>query len=254
MLQNKSSQSSESGNVFLFILLAVVLFGALAFMISRGMRSETTTNMSDREVELATADIMGQTQLIALAVDRLRQKGCSEKELSFENPSNHFYTNASAPGDKHCHLFDKAGAGLSWPAPPSGTNDGVGKMTSHGGQTAGYFFDARRQYLDVGTTNAPNGATSGEITIQLEVNKKICETINKKMSGNPTIPNTTWPHWTQDFLMASPTYTGQIIEGCTDATAPYGDGATELCRGKTSYCRYNSDAGGYYFYHILLAR
>ncbi len=114
MASMKNNTPSESGNVFIFILLGIVLFAALGFVVSRGMRSETTSAMSQRQAELTAVDIMAQAQKIERGVNRLLSKGCSENNLTFENAKITGHVNPSAPVNFSCHVFQKAGGGVQW--------------------------------------------------------------------------------------------------------------------------------------------
>ena len=51
-------KTGESGNAFLIVMLGIALFAALAFTVSRSMRSDNTSRLSQREAVLAAADIL----------------------------------------------------------------------------------------------------------------------------------------------------------------------------------------------------
>ena len=143
----KKPRDTQKGSAFFYILLGVVLFGTLAFTVSRGMRGQQTEAMSDRQAELAAADIIAYGQKIMRAVDKLRRKGCSENEITFEdnnsiskktNGTAFDYTNPNSPGDFSCHVFHESGGGVipqllpeSFvvdPSPRSGDMDASGKF------------------------------------------------------------------------------------------------------------------------------
>ncbi len=104
----------DKGSAFFYILLGVALFGTLAFTVSRGMRGQQTQTMTKRQAEIAASDILDYAQKIAHTVNRLRQRNCSENDISFENPTTAGYVNPNAPGDKSCHVFDPAGGNISY--------------------------------------------------------------------------------------------------------------------------------------------
>jgi len=114
---------SERGNVFVFLLLGIVLFSALAFTVSSGFRSQTTGTMSERDAQLAASDIMSFAQSVERGISLLRRNGVSESDISFDNEEISGYNHASAQPAAH-HIFDQSGAGVSWRNPPPGANDG----------------------------------------------------------------------------------------------------------------------------------
>ena len=120
MPQNKRSilpslRTSESGNVFILILLGVFLFGALMYSFSRSA-NQGAGNLSKQQAKIAAQEILNYARLVEGAVDRVRRNGCSESEISFENDVVTGYTNPNAPTDKSCHIFDDEGGKVSYPA------------------------------------------------------------------------------------------------------------------------------------------
>lgn len=104
----------EKGNVFVFILLGIFLFGALIFTFTRSGQQGNSA-LTKQQAKLAAQDILNTSRLIEQGLQKLLAKGCSEKQISFFSPANLWYSvgnNLSAPADRSCHLFDNAGAGL----------------------------------------------------------------------------------------------------------------------------------------------
>ncbi|MCB1532876.1 MAG: hypothetical protein KDJ35_08400 [Alphaproteobacteria bacterium] len=210
----------QSGNAFLIILLGVVLFAALSFTVARSMRSSTTTKLSGREITLAVSDLMDYTQKVERAVNRLRRKGCSENELSFENDIVAGYTNAGAPGDGSCNIFSTNGGNVTW------------RTFSFGAQNFEYWGNDAVQ--DIGTTNSDLMMTlliNGETTL--------CSALNKQIGLGSTIA------------------IGSGDEDASLFTGSFGDSGTETISetpSETTAC-FDPDGGeGYYFYHVLLER
>lgn len=108
MPQNNNSQS---GNVFIIILIGIVLFGALMFMFSRSAQ-QGTGNVSKQQAKLAASEILSHARLVEAAVNRLRLNGCSESEISFENALNTGYEHTPVTRDE-CKIFDEDGGRLS---------------------------------------------------------------------------------------------------------------------------------------------
>ena len=103
-----------SGNAFYIILLGVVLFAALMFVFTRGAK-QGVTGMTTRQAQLAADDIMTFAQQVQRGVDRVYANDCPESQLNFDQSYDAGYTNAAAPADKHCNIFDPAGGGYRLP-------------------------------------------------------------------------------------------------------------------------------------------
>lgn len=165
----RNSCNAQRGNAFIFVLLGVALFAALAFTVSRSMRSDTTTALSGRQIELTAADIMTYSQSVERAVDRVRQKGCSENDISFENAIDGDYAPASPAADK-CKVFGKGG-GISWQEPPRGAS----------ADPLWYIVANRVSSLD----GIETGSGENDLVLLLRgVDSRVCSAINKRI-GTP---------------------------------------------------------------------
>ncbi|MGH1398547.1 MAG: hypothetical protein ACRBCT_04960 [Alphaproteobacteria bacterium] len=229
--------SPESGNAFMFILIGIVLFAALAMTVSRGFHSTTTSNLSKREAELAASEIINYVQNIQRAVDRVRRKGCSENEISFENPANTTYTYGTR--DK-CKVFSPTGGKINYRAPDLNYLDQSFSANSIFGL---WRFNGGIPVQNIGTAES-------ELMIKLNhLNIDVCMKINDYFSipnsGNvPPIEDNTAP-------IDGGTFIGTF--GAPQADI-FGDEITEIA-GKSTFCRQNTtNAGNYQLNHVLLAR
>lgn len=112
----KRSRRTESGNVFILILLGIVLFASLSFFVARSMQSSTTNTMTSKKADLAISDFSDMAGKIQRAVSKLRMQGCSESDISFfvDQADTWFPGNTNAPSDKHCHVFEPEGGNVRW--------------------------------------------------------------------------------------------------------------------------------------------
>lgn len=188
----RNRRRAEAGNILVIVLLAVVLFAALMFTFSRSAR-QGGDNLSDRKVDLIVTSILSDAQKMENTLNRLTMKGCSQQEVSFEDPMwppafilqsfnpyyySATYNNLSAPGDKHCHVFDPAGGGLSWIPPVPDANDGTPWIYSGAMRIQGMGPDFTAQ------------EKNQELIMYLPfLHKSVCEAINKKLHGTTTIPS-----------------------------------------------------------------
>lgn len=211
---------SERGNAFLFILLGVALFAALGFTVVRGMRTQSTTSLSNRDADLAVTDIMAQVQTLGRAVDRVRRNGCSENDISFENDIVAGYNHLGAVADT-CKVFHRSGGGIDWKSSP----------------VAGLQFEfwGADGVTGIGTSPA------SELVMALPLGstyEQLCLLYNKKAFGGTTIP------------------TGTNDEVATKFTGPFGDTTVSLSEapGKSTACIDQDGSKKFLIYSVLLER
>ncbi len=225
MRDNSAMIKSQSGNVFLFILLGIALFAALAFTISRSMQSTSVGKMSERQAKLAATDIINYAQTLERAVSKLRAKGISENNISFENSKVAGYDYAQ-PAESQ--IFSDQGGTVQWKSPPPDANNG-----------SEWHFSGDSCVADLG-----NGAddcntdtlNNEELIATLPgIDKMVCEEINKGLNI-PSIPADVGSG-------VSPTkFQGVFGEDkIIDVGAPYSAACVSV-------------GGSYYFYQVLLAR
>jgi len=213
----------ESGNVMIIVLMGIVLFAALAFVIARGMRSETTTAMSSRQSELAAVDILDYAQRLERAVAKLRQKNVSESDLDFSNNIVAGYDHGEPDENK---IFNGAGGGVTYASPQEGVNDGTP-----------WLFTGGTCVVNVGTGAAgcdSDGVNNEELLAVLpNVRQNICDEINKRLNIAAT---------PSGGSISNAKFTGSFNDGAS----PNGvDGLDAACV---------SIGGNNYFYYVLLAR
>ena len=219
------NSNAQRGNVMIIVLMGIVLFAALAFVVARGMRSETTTAMSQRQAELSAVDILDYAQRLERGVTKLRQKGVSESDLDFSNGFVSGYDHAAPQPDDH-KIFNGAGGGVAYLNPASGVNDG-----------SPWLFPGGTCIVNVGTGGAgcnSDGVNNEELLAVLpNVRQNICDEINKRLN-----------------IAAMPSggtlSTSKFVGVFGDDSSPNGvDGLDSAC---ITY------GGNYYFYYVLLAR
>lgn len=234
MDRSNKDNNSESGNVFFIIMIGIVMFAALMFTFSRGVR-QGTESMSGREAELSASDIVAYSQKVQRGIERVISRGISESDISFANATDTAYINAGCLDNK-CLIFNPAGGAVAWKDPPSGTNNGDL-----------YFFGPNR----VGTVDGITkdiGTSARDLVIMLRVNPNICDSINAitsklstwKSSGavNSTI------RFTGDYTVAPAT----AISRNNDPIQPT---AGCFCTGVGTDCL---STDPHYFFNVLLAR
>lgn len=228
------ARDDERGNAFIIILVAVVLFIALAFTVSRGMQGQSTSNLSAQELDLAVSDILAFAQRVERAVDRVRARGCSENEISFENDFVTGYNHTSPPPAK-CRIFSKDGGGITWQNPPEGVSSG-----------SVWLFSGHNKVTGVGEP------TSNEILVMLpNIKKEVCDKINEKLGVKASaLPPKDGNASNITLKYRGAFDSGAPLLGNSGGGTPEFTGFATLCyEGGTTPA-----AGTYHFYHAILVR
>lgn len=107
MFFNKKSYSSrESGNVFFFIVLGIVLFGALSYTVVNTSDTGSTSLLTENQAKISQADLDAYRANVRAGITQLQLEGC--KSIDYTIPAD------QGAGDKSCHLFHHDGAAVSY--------------------------------------------------------------------------------------------------------------------------------------------
>ncbi len=147
---------SERGSSFIIILIAVALFAALTYAISRS--SSGAKNLSQEQVRLLASEIIDSGNRFSETISRLKLAGIPESDISFEYNGN--YVNAACTTND-CKVFDFDGGGLEWDTAPTGSTGGDD-----------WIFTSGIAIEDIGTTN------TDLVAILPGVNEDVCHRIN----------------------------------------------------------------------------
>ena len=242
MINHSRNRPSEQGNVLWFIMIAIVLMGALTLIISR-TGSSVDQSGDIEQLRVRSTQILRYAKSLESAIQQMNLGGVSVDEISFENgdtATDYTNTNCSDASDANypdCLIFDVQDAGLSYRAPPTGANDGSDWIFT-GANNVGSATDP------VGTS----GARSGNDLVMLlpNANETLCIQINRDLGvGTPgTLPSDTTGIDDTEF-------TGTYANALTIIDA---DPGLEL-DGESAGCFEDAnDSDKIYFYYVLLAR
>jgi hypothetical protein len=105
MCFNKKSYSSrESGNVFFFIILGIVLFAALSYTVVNTSDGGSTSLLTENQAKLSQGEIDAYYADMRAGLTQLQLEGCSS--IDYTPPAD------QVAGDKSCHLFHPDGGGV----------------------------------------------------------------------------------------------------------------------------------------------
>lgn len=226
-----SPHVSQRGNVFFVILIGIVMFAALMFTFSRGVR-QGTESMSGREAELAASDIVTYGQQMQRAVERILGRRISEEDLSFANDVDTNYTNPGC-GDNKCLVFHPEGGSVRWNQPPDGAT--------------GIYFIGPNRVGSVDGTTKDIGTSARDLVLLLPVDIGVCDAINAITNKYATWVSAGNHNATIRFIGDYTVGAGTISRGNeTDqpTTGCFCDGAGATC----------DAADPRFFYNVLIAR
>ena len=122
-VNKKHSKHTQSGNILLIILLAIVLIGALTVAIQGANKQNAAI---DKELlALKVAEVKRHAAEIERGVSFILRNGKSESDLRFSHPNaDADYGDLTTDSDKSDQVFDKEGGSASYRPPSALVNDG----------------------------------------------------------------------------------------------------------------------------------
>lgn len=236
-MRENNQNNTQSGSVFIWIFIAVLLFAALGYAFSSGNRTSAGF-ISDVQAEAYASQILSFSSDVKNAVKRLTLRGCSDIEISFENNLEGGFINPNSPTDESCHVFSSNGGGLQYLIMPDNIY-----LPVTGSSWQDFKFSGSDVILGHGDDS---GSSSGaDLFINLGVNYEICAALNEKLG----IPFT-----------AQVTPIEQMSNGNFNGTYSfnsyyYGDHGTATgLVGKQASCVTHPTNTETRFYYVLLAR
>jgi len=217
---------NQRGNVLIYILIAVVLFAALGFTLSRSMRGDSDAGaLSDDRADMLAQELINYASQAGSVVQQMTTMGGTEPgNLIFLKPSDAGF---NTPPNIN-KVFHPAGGGLNV---YNVTSDALFNPTE---------LTMRRAWHMKANTNVewtPSAANDVLLTF-IDLNPKLCAAINKRLTGSATIPTTTINYSTVFETPGTENFTATL---CPD------------CVGKTKLCVVNT-VPRYAYYNILISR
>ncbi len=231
--------SPDSGFAIFYILIAIVLFAALAYAFSSTLNS-SVNNLTKEEARVYAQDTLSYASRLSRGIERVMVRGlCSENDISFYLASNALlaaYKHTPEVAD-YCKVFHSDGGSITWLTAPKNVNDGSDWVFTGGNRVDGI---------------QSNAALSGNELIALlpYLDKNICMEINELVgieNTNDAPPVSSGEFRTLKYTGDFPTTT--IIETTGGETSGHETGCFEATQIDGA-----AAAGTYHFYHVLVAR
>lgn len=226
----------EHGNILFLILLAVLLFAALAHAVTSSLRGGGKS-ASDENVRLLASRIVENAVLIENTMARaMLVHGVKDWEFDVSSVNARGAANGSCASDS-CRIFsDKGGHVPAILLPPWASAEPT--LTSRK-----VSFN-RTSVIHIGTDLNEVNLTYSTITPEL------CAAINKLLGHTDIpLPATGGDQYNSD----TNNYTGTLT-GFSETLQALGEhDRNAYLRGKNSFCFHNAN-GSYYFNHVVIAR
>ncbi len=220
---------NQNGNVFIYILIAVVLFGALMFTLSKSAsEDDPTSELDDGNVKIAANEIWAFSSSVSSAISQMEQADATADQIDFILPSDAAFNTAP----NIYKLFHPDGGGVNYRALPAKANADDGA-----GLAAGYY---------VGRFNSIEWtpSTANDIVFTaFEIQQNVCAEINRKVTGSTAIPTVTGDSLQNLFV-------DDVLHTGTNANFAVSNCAA--CENKPTLC-VTDGAGKYAFYNIIEA-
>lgn len=238
----------ERGSALFIILIAVVLFAALAFAVGQMMRGGNPDTITVEKARLAGNEILAYTRSMRQSAQNMKiSNGCADTDLSFEHASLTGYTHTPVVAD-NCKIFHPDGGGLVYQPP---VNDWLAIMSSPPTLYGQWYFAGNLCVPNTGSApaNCQSDGVDNEAIIAIlpYIKKTLCVEINDLLGvnnpgGNP--PPETLNGWTLTNIK----FTGS-----------QGDGEKLDQGGRMAGCFEGANASTpgpdtYHFYQVIIPR
>ena len=110
--KRQSQNNNEAGNALIYVLVAIVLFAALSFSLTRQTDTDEAGYLSSDQAELYASEIIAYAASAKSTVDQMMLTGSSIDDLDFILPSDAAFDTGS---DIH-KVFHPQGGGLNYRA------------------------------------------------------------------------------------------------------------------------------------------
>jgi hypothetical protein len=237
--------NNSSGNILFIILIAVALFAALSYAVSRS--NNVGTNNASQETSTINGAVLSQyTASIRSAIQRMTTDGKPVLDIKFNAPADFAALTVPSEG-----IFHPSGGGVIYQTAPSVLLDTVGGNI--GGK---WIFSFNFEVAGVGTSLASSFDGNDLVAFQVGVKKDVCTQINRKL-GLLTSPFPTVASNTFSTDMISNTQTYYIDDNYTlpSSETVIGGGPNDLAlAGKAEGCYFEDASNSYVYFSVISER
>ncbi|MCM2344013.1 MAG: hypothetical protein NDJ24_05575 [Alphaproteobacteria bacterium] len=166
------SRPGERGNAMIYVLIAIVLFGALTMIVARQNENSETGSLDSERAGIAATQIIQTSMQLKQGVDQMLYGGTNPDNLDFVTPDTE---PAFSVGPSHVNkVFHPSGGGLVLQALPVGAVDQISNSPP------------ARWYIGRFNNVEWTPTTEQEvIMVAHQISAPVCQAINQILLGNP---------------------------------------------------------------------
>lgn len=219
----------QRGNALIYVLIAIALFAALSITLGRQSDTSESASISDDKAELYATQLISTPAQVKSALDQMIFSNTKINDFDFTMPNAAGFE--VEPPKNILKVYHPQGGGIT---PATLPTEAVSQSTTD--PVAGWYM-GRFNNVDWTETSAQD-----VILVAFQINKKVCEKINMKITGTTTIPTMT--DTIQNTMIPASFHTGANVDLITGA----GQICPE-CHNRSSLCV--QEGGKYGFYTVV---
>lgn len=222
---------AQSGNAMIYILVALVLVGALTMMLSRQNQRDGSENSTEETLSFDVTRIKSYATSAQSAYDKMIMAGSNPDEIDFSIASDASYE----AGTNINKIFHPQGGGLN-----PGTVDTKIFTGTDNNPAPGWYMG---RFNNIGWSKS---SAQDIILVAHQVDQAVCAKLNKDITGSSTIPALGGTGSIADYLI------DDARHGGTNANFTASECA--LCENKLALCVSNGAGTMWSYYTIIESR
>ncbi len=223
--EHKAKKSRESGNVLIYVLIAIALFAGLSFTLSKQSTNDSGENLDEANAEFYAAQIISYAAQARSAIDQMVITGTAIDDFNFDTPDDSSFETAPL----YNKVFHPEGGGLSTKTLPK---QAVYQISTT--PAAGWYIG---RFNNVEWTKT--SATDIMLTAY-QIQRPVCEAINRKITGSSAIPVMNGNM--SSYIVDTTTNNDVTIAACPN------------CEGYSALCVTNIAVNAYSYYTLMAER
>lgn len=217
-------RQKEKGNALIYVLVAIVLFAALSFTLTRQTDTTEANILSDEKAELLATQLISYAAQAKSALDQMQFQGTRIDDMNFIRPEAAGFD--TEPPRNIFKVYHPDGGGII----PATLADEA-KLQVWPTPSPDWYMG---RFSNVEWTK---GTADDVILIAYQIQRKVCERINRKITGNTTIPQL--DRAIADYFLSTGAGHDFVASSCA------------ACVSHFSLCVLNNTGNGYGFYNII---
>lgn len=242
----------EHGNALWFILVAIVLLGALTVLVTRSSSDVDQSGDFERK-QIMASQLLRYAKGIEEAVRSMQSRGVSERDISFDNTVVAGYAHTPAAPDDH-QIFGNGG-GQTYQVP---STEWLDRNQSANAGYRQWLFTGKLGVADNSSSTAPRDTSL--VMILPYVSREMCIALNRMMRHDGFTGDTPLEDNTSILadIVGLDKFNGEATDYVLVTRIDGGGTAANYLSGKHAGCVRGSDAGGgtprYMFFQTLIVR